>query len=67
VVLALLMARSPMPWGRSALSIFSVAALFLVKRMGELVGVDGPESLLVRWTAWIEPRRLESGEELSGD
>jgi hypothetical protein len=67
VVLALLMTRSPMIWGRFALSVFSVAALFLVKRTGGELGVNRSASLSGRWADLSEPRRLDSVEMLADD
>jgi hypothetical protein len=53
--------------GRFALSVFSVAALFLVKRTGGELGVGGSGSSSGGWDCLDEPRGLDSVEQLAGD
>ncbi len=65
LVLALLRARSPI-LGSFTLSVFDDAARFLVKRVCGELGVGGSECFSER-TCFIEPRRLESVEMLTGD
>jgi hypothetical protein len=61
------MTRSPMLCGRFAPSVFSVAALFLVKRTGGELGVGGSGSFSGRRDCLNEPRGLDSVEQLAGD
>lgn len=56
-----------MIWGRFALSVLSVAALFLVKRTGGELGVRGSASRSGRRDGLSEPRRLDSVETLAED